>query len=283
MVDERRDILKATTGALHKLNDNYTALGCWELALAAYNCGLWHTTRAVRRTGINNYWELSRRNEFPQETVHFVPKFLAAAYVLSQPRRFGIDYWQQQIEWTTIPLNRQISIDLLAQEAGVDRNLLRRLNAELTHGITPANPGHLLKVPTSHLEQIKQVLEDKDLQMVRYHRHTVRHGDTLWSMSRHYNVTLDLIEQHNPGISNRHLRIGEIVIIPAFRDVTPPPTARASGTLRLDGQHVVQQGDTFWSLGRKYGIDPQVLAEENHMDFNQILRVGRTLRVPIIE
>ena len=281
-VDERRDIMKATRGALRKLYGNHRTLGCWELALAAYNVGLGHTTRAVRRTGISDYWELSRRGDFPQETVHFVPKFLAAVYVISQPRRFGLNYWQQSIEWTSIPINRQISLDILAEEAGVDVNMLRRLNRELLLGITPPDPNYVLKVPVADLQKIKLALEREDLRLMRYHRHIVRHGDTLWSMSRHYDVTLAMIEQHNPGISSRHLRVGETVMIPALRDTIPPPPARPAA-VRLDGLHVVQPGDTLWSLGRRYGIDPQVLAEENGMAFNEILRVGRTLRVPIIE
>jgi len=44
----------------------------------------------------------------------------------------------------------------------------------------------------------------------------------------------------------------------------------------------VQKGETFWSLGRKYGVDPQVLAEANGLKITDILREGRTIRVPII-
>jgi len=281
MVDERRDFIKSTRGALQKLNDNYRVLGCWELALAAYNCGLGHTTRAVRRTGVNDYWELSKNGDLPRETVSYVPKFLAAAYILSQPRRFGVDYWQQPVEWATIPLERRVSLELLADAASVELALLRRLNAELLLGITPGEKGFLLKVPASQLEQITRTLEREDLQLLQYHRHVVRQGDTLWSMSRHYDVTIPQIEEHNPGISSRYLRIGETILIPALKDIAPP--ARPAAIPRLEGTHVVQKGDTLWSLGIRYGIDPQTLAEQNNMELNQILREGRTLRVPIIE
>jgi len=282
LIDERRDFIKSTRGALQKLQDNYRTLGDWHLALAAYNCGLGEVTRTVRRTGVRDYWELSARNQFKQETLHYVPKLAAAAFVLSQPRRFGIDIWQDQFEWTTVPLRRQVSLDILAQEAGIDRELLRNLNAELLHGITPAG-GCNLKIPLARLASVTEVLEREDIRLIRYHYHIVRHGDTLWSMSRHYGASLNTIEQHNPGITGRYLRIGETVIIPAFADIAPAPAPAPLETAVFNGSHVVARGETFWSLGRRYGVDPQALAEANGMRLDQILHVGRTLKVPIIE
>jgi membrane-bound lytic murein transglycosylase D len=280
-IDERRDFQKSTRGALQKLEDNYKTFGNWELALAAYNCGLGAMNRAVKKTKIQDYWELSRRKELRNETIDYVPKFLAAAYVLSNPRRFGIDCWQETHEWTSIPLKRQVSLDTLADESGADRELLRRLNAELLHGISPSDKNFRLKIPASHLERINAVLEREDLALIRYHYHVVSHGDTLWSMSRHYGASLDLIEQHNPGITNRYLKIGETIIIPAFKDIAPP--ARPVSNTRYDAKYVVQKGDTLWSLARMYGVDPQDLAQANNMTLNQILREGITLKVPILE
>jgi len=281
IIDERRDFQKSTRGALQKLEDNYKTFGNWELALAAYNCGLGAMNRAVKKTKIHDYWELSRRKELRQETIDYVPKFLAAAYILSNPRRFGIDCWQESHEWTSIPLKRQVSLDTLAAESGADRELLRRLNAELLHGITPSDRNFRLKIPASHLEQINAVLEREDIALIRYHYHVVSHGDTLWSMSRYYGASLDLIEQHNPGITNRYLKIGETIIIPAYKDIAPP--SRTASNTRYNDKYVVKKGDTLWSLARKYGVDPQELAQANNMTLNQILREGITLKVPIYE
>ena len=281
LIDERRDFIKSTRGALQKLEDNYRTLGNWHLALAAYNCGLGEVTRIVQRTGIRDYWELSRRNEFRQETLHYVPKLAAAVFILSQPERFGINVRQSEFEWASIPLRRQVSLDILAQESGVDRDLLRNLNAELLHGISPADSAYSLKVPLAQVDIITGVLQREDIALIRYYYHIVRQGDTLWSMSRHYGTTINMIEQHNPGISGRILRIGEIVVIPALADAPAP--SLPSITAVFNGSHVVASGETFWSLGRRYGVDPQALAEANGMLLDQILHIGRTLKVPIIE
>jgi len=281
-VDERRDFIKSTKGALQKLEDNYNTLGNWELALAAYNAGLGAVTRIIQRTKVNDYWELSRKGEFKQETIHYVPKLIAAAYVLSKPEIVDIETWNKPFEWEAIPLARQISLDIVAEEAGVERDILKRLNAHLLHGITPAVNDFQLIVPAAYVEQISSVLEREDLKLIRYHYHKVRQGDTLWSMSRHYGVSLNMIEQHNPGISNRYLKIGETVIVPAFNDVAPPPRPVVV-TKAFDGTHLVKSGETFWSLSMYYKVDPQTLAEANGMTIDQILRAGRTIKVPIIE
>ena len=283
LIDERRDFEKSTIAALLKLDENYRTLGSWELALAAYNSGLGSINKTVKRTGRHDYWELVNKGDLRQETQHFVPKLIAANYIISQARKYGINIWHEKVEWTAITLNRQISIDILANESGVPRELLRSLNAELLHGISPSESGYRLKVPTAYLEKITDTLEREDLQLLRYHYHIVRQGDTIWSMSRYYGTSVSFIEQHNPGISGRLLKIGETIIIPAFGNTPPPKSTPVTVPANFTGTYVVQKGETFWSLGRKYGIDAQVLAEANGMRLNDILHEGRTIRVPIIE
>jgi len=286
LIDERRDFEKSTIAALRKLEENYRTLGSWELALAAYNSGLGAVSKTVKKTGKNDYWELVKKGELKKETQHYVPKLIATIYIISNPRKYGINVWQEKLDWTAIALKRQVSVDILANETGVSKEILHSLNAELLHGISPNDLNYRLKVPTSHLEKITDALESEDLKLLRYYYHVVRNGDTIWSMSRNYGASVNIIEQHNPGISNRFLKIGETVIIPALGNASPPPQntpVKANIPSNFTGSHVVQKGETFWSLGRKYGVDPEVLAEANGLRISDILREGRTIRVPIIE
>jgi len=291
-VDERKKFINATRGALQKLQDHFNNFGDWPLALAAYNAGPGAVGRMIQRTGINDYWELSRRGEFREETVNFVPRLLAISYVLSQPRRFGINSWPQTIEWTTIPLENQISLSVLAAESGADLELLRRMNPHLLLGVTPPVRNYPLIVPLSQLSQISYALERGGHELLRFHRHVIQYRDTLWALSRNFDVPLRLIEQHNPGISSRFLRIGEIVLIPVFHGAYPQPAAASAPApaaqsvyagLSFGGTHIVRRGETLWSLARAHGISPQALAEANNMELNQILSEGRALNVPIME
>jgi membrane-bound lytic murein transglycosylase D len=287
LIDERRDFRKSTAAALQKLEENYRALGDWPLALAAYNAGFGAVSRTVKRTNTGDYWLLCDKKELKQETIHYVPKFLAVAYILSRPRQFGVDYWPETTEWTTIKPEKQVSLDIIARETGIDRNLLYRLNTELLHGISPADKNYELKIPGGQTETIAELLTREDTNLLRYYRYQIRYGDTLSALSRHYSVSIAMIEQYNPGIASRHLKIGETVIIPAFKETTPYTGGTAQvqnqGGSSFSGTHLVAKGDTLWSLAIQYQVDPQVLAQENNMDLNQMLSIGKVLKVPIIE
>ena len=285
LLDERRDFRKATVAALRKLEENYRTLGNWPLALAAYNAGLNGARRAVQQAKTSDYWELCEKNVFKTETIHYVPKLLAVSYILSRPRQFGVDWWPQPVAWTVIRPARQASLDILASETGADRNMLHRLNAQLLYGITPPDKNYELIVPIAHAPLITAILEKEDARLILYYRYQIKYGDTLSALSRHYGVSLNLIEQHNPGITGRYLKIGETIVIPAFKETGPYSGAAPEAGRRetFGGTHVIVRGDTLWSLAVRYGVDPQVLAAENGMELNQILSVGKVLKVPIIE
>jgi len=282
-MDERRDFRRATTAALQKLNGHYQNFGCWALAFAAYNMGPNGLRRAIQRAGTNDYWELAARGEISRETTRFVPRIVATAYVLSNSRRFGIDWWPEGIDWTPIVPGRPVSLDVIAAQTGTDRNVLRRLNLELLHGITPADPRREIVVPTAQAQAIAGLLARDDMALIRYHRYRVQPGDTLYALSRHYGISVAAIEQHNPGLQNRHLRIGETIIIPILTEVEPFARQAVALSRPFNGTHIVSQGDTLWAISRLYNVSLQELAAANNMEINQTLSIGRTLRVPIIE
>jgi membrane-bound lytic murein transglycosylase D len=286
MIDERRDFRKSTIAALQKLTEKYRILGDWSLALAAYNAGLGGVSRAVRNGKTDDYWLLCEKKELKNETIQYMPRFLAVAYILSRPRQFGLDYWPQAVEWTVIKPERQASLDLIASETGADHNLLRFLNAELLYGITPADTAYELKVPTHQAEMIAAILEKSDTKLLRYYYHKVQYGDTLSALSKHYGVSLNLIEQHNNGIAGRYLKIGETIVIPALKETSPyiaPVSAPVEPGGAFEGIHIVSKGDSLWSIALHYKIDPLVLARANNMGLNEILSIGKVLKVPIME
>jgi membrane-bound lytic murein transglycosylase D len=277
-VDERMDFWKSTQGALRKLEENYDILGNWPLALAAYNTGLGGINQVVRQTGSRDYWELSRRKALRTETIHYVPKLLAVARILSEPRRYGLENWRESPEWTRIPLTGIVDLDLLAREAGVDPVLLGRGNGELLLNISPPQAGYMLKVPVESAERVELVLAS-GADLVQHYYHTIRSGDTLSALALHYGVTVALIEQANPGIKSRALQIGSRLKIPALKETGP--YVRQGPQEHFEGTYVVKRGDTLWSIALAYDTDLVDLARANDMEINGILREGRTLKVPI--
>jgi membrane-bound lytic murein transglycosylase D len=284
-IDERRDFWKSTFGALKKLEENYNYFGDWGLALAAYNAGLGAVNQAVKKSGTKDYWVLSGMKQLKTETIHYVPKFLAVSYILSNFRRFGLDpVWNEDPGWTRVAAERQADLNLLAAEAGVDPAALKGANRELAYAVTPPGPGYYLKVRAEDADKVTAVLARKDLPLVNYYIHTIRSGDTLLAMALHYGVTVEQILESNPGTRAQYLKIGGKLMIPAFKDVGPY-TRPESGTagLAFTGSHLVKKGETLWSIALAYKTGPEILAEANGMGLDDVLREGRVLKTPIKE
>lgn len=286
-VDERMDFWKSTKGALGKLEENYRILGDWCLALAAYNAGLGAIERLVSRTGNRDYWALSEKKLLKTESLHYVPKLLAVAYILSNPRRFGLDLnWPEDPGWTRIAVERTVDLDMLAGEAGIDGAELKRMNRELRYNVTPPDTAYYLKVRAAHAESLEAVLARDDLPLLRFYFHTIRYGDTLSVLARHYGITAAQITAANPGIQERYLKLGYMLKIPALIDVGPMKggsSGTAEGAPVFDGKHTVKRGETLWSIALAYEVDPLVLAAVNGMELNDTLREGRTLKTPIVK
>ncbi|MDR3191861.1 MAG: transglycosylase SLT domain-containing protein [Treponema sp.] len=283
-MDERLDFWKSTQGALSKLEDNFRQFQDWPLALAAYNAGLGAVNQIIKRTGIKDYWELAEKKYFKTETIHYVPKLLAVAAIVSSPRRYGIEvFWQEDPQWTRIALERQADLELLAEVAGIDGEILKAANRELYYGVTPPGQGYSLKVRTADEPAIREVLEQPDVALIRYHFHTIQYGDTLSELAQHYGVSVAQIQEANKGMRDRYLQIGKRIRIPAVREVGP---YKKAGVKQADipvfkGSHLVKLGETLWSIALAYDVDPEVLADANGIGMGDTLQVGKTLKTPI--
>jgi membrane-bound lytic murein transglycosylase D len=282
-VDERMDFWKSTIGALEKFQENYKMLGDWPLALAAYNMGLGGVNNVIKKTGVRDYWTLSKKGYLKTETTVYMPKLLAVSYILSHPRQFGMNaLWPDDPQWTRIKVGRTVDLEMLASAAGVDASLLKKANQELFFIVTPPDANYYLKVRSADAEKISAVLERTDISLVKYYSYEVKSGDTLSSLAQHYGVSVGQIQRLNPGVQPKTLKVGKRLIIPAFRDVGPHQAVKKSadsGT--FDGSHLVKKGESLWSIALIYNVDPHSLAETNNMGLNDTLREGKSLKVPI--
>ncbi|MCO8041619.1 LysM peptidoglycan-binding domain-containing protein [Acinetobacter bohemicus] len=90
MYDGRRDVVESTRAAYEFLGSLYNQFGSWELALASYNAGPGRIQQAINRNkaaGLpTDYWSL----KLPQETMNYVPRFLAVAQIVKNPNQYGV-------------------------------------------------------------------------------------------------------------------------------------------------------------------------------------------------
>jgi len=91
--------------------------------------------------------------------------------------------------------------------------------------------------------------------------YTVQPGDSLWSIARAFDTTMELLIEINE-LPDRPLRAGEVIKVPAL------------------AQYEVKPGDTLWGIARRFRTSVQALAELNGISPEGILRVGTVLWLP---
>ena len=106
--------------------------------------------------------------------------------------------------------------------------------------------------------------------------HVVSTKETMFSISKAYNVTVDEIKQWN-NLPDNSLSIGQELVIKRKGTVTSStPVISQSATRK--SVHTVAQKETMFSIARQYGITVDQLKEWNNLGSNE-LSIGQTLFV----
>lgn len=110
--------------------------------------------------------------------------------------------------------------------------------------------------------------------------HVVAAKETMFSISKAYNVTMDEIKQWN-NLQDNDLSIGQEIVI-RRRNTAGASTAVAVNesptTQTTKGVHIVGPKETLYSLARQYNITVDQLREWNKLEGND-LRIGQSLYV----
>lgn len=224
-VDERLDPWKSTDAAIKKLLDNYKTFGDWYLAIAAYNCGAGAMKRILNKAEEKNFWYLLDHNLLPAQTAEYVPKLIAIADLAVNAEYYGIDLPSHNEEYEVleneknglfdyVTVNKAYSISQLAGEMRMDLNELKRLNPSYTRGMTHPTKQSMIRLPLG----MKQSGEDAiaKLEPIDFpFSYKVVAGDSLWSISRKYKVSVQSICDINNIKENDILKIGKTLYIPS--------------------------------------------------------------------
>lgn len=231
-IDERSDPEKATIAAAKYLKTlNRLFDGDWNLVLAAYNGGLGRVQRAVKRSGKEDFWELSATSKYlPKETREYVPLILAAIIVAKNPAQYGFDIVAHDpISYDKVMVPRAVDLRRVAEWTGTSIDEIQALNPQLRRWTTPVKyPTFELKVPTGTGSQFQARLASAgpgDITALKWY--TVRSGESLATIARKLKVSrVDLAEANSMSVKSR-VRSGQELIIPRA-----PATLLASRTDR---------------------------------------------------
>jgi len=120
---------------------------------------------------------------------------------------------------------------------------------------------------TSNSLKINQILLIPSEEEVPGDYYIVQVGDSLYSISRRYNLTVDELKRLNNLTSNT-LTIGQRLLIQGT-----PSTPITGNT------YVVKSGDSLYQIARNYGVTVDALKQVNNLT-NDLLSIGQVLKIP---
>lgn len=134
--------------------------------------------------------------------------------------------------------------------------------------------GTVLIIPTSKIRPDEAVTETKEVTGYQYHR--AKKKETLYSIAKQYNVSVDDIKKYNTYLYANNLKKGDKIKIPKFKTVVTK--AEVSNTLK---KYTVQPKEGKWRVAYKFGITVPEL-EALNPNMGEVLQPGDVLNVPNI-
>jgi membrane-bound lytic murein transglycosylase D len=282
--DGRRDIIAATDAALDYLQSLEQRLGHWHLAIAAYNGGGARVARAMKRAGSNDFFQLS----LPRETQYYLPRVLALAAVIADPEQFDatlpeIDNIQS---FAKLLLPGQFDLNIASQMTGLSYSQLKAWNPALKRWATAAHAPHYLILPTFNADKDSAPLDFVSLktalstttpsQRMRWNEITIQNGDSLSVLAERYNTDVSTLQIAN-NLTGVSIRAGKLLLVPVNGALSAAIPESDSTSLAYE----IRPGDSLWSIARRHNVSITKLVKTNQIAPRDVLRVGRTIHVPM--
>jgi LysM repeat protein/ABC-type branched-subunit amino acid transport system substrate-binding protein len=164
----------------------------------------------------------------------------------------------------------------ICKKYNCDQKELMEANPQLKNGL---KTGETLNIPVPFSDKSRKSVEKNKDEFVN---HVVKKGETLYSISRQYNIPVETIGKYNPDIK-KDVKVNQIIRIPAL---TGKAKAEEKSIIKKEQVekvnftlHEVEQGETFYSFQRRYGLNREQLLEFNP-GLKDGLRVGETIKIP---
>ena len=161
------------------------------------------------------------------------------------------------------------SIYGIAKKFNWDLDEVLRLNPNAATGLVK---GTKIYYPTGWLASISEVSEptvspEIEIQPIE---HIVKKGETIYGISRQYNIPLDLIYRENPS-AKHGIKAGQTLILPQSKESVESKYL----------YYKIKQGDTLYSLAKQYNTTVEDILKANSGLSEKNFRSGETIRINI--
>lgn len=309
--DERRDPIASTNAALDYLESLFEMQGDWYLALASYNWGEGAVQKAMAKNEAagepTDYLSLN----LPEETRNYVPKLQAIKNIVANPEKYAVVLppVSNTPYFATVQKNQDIDVELAARLAEMPLDDFKALNPSFNRPIILGQNAPTLILPADKVSIFNANIEAYKGALSSWKVYSARRGESYAAIAKRFGVTESTLRDVNDIPAHRKAAVAQNLLVPGKgavqvasldtpMDALEPPTAKpatvnartGSATARVASvkvtghhpnvrQHKVQNGDTLFSLAKKYSTSVDALRALNNLKSSN-LKVGSTLRVP---
>lgn len=237
--DGRMDVPAATDAIMSLLSRYHDDLGDWRMVDYAFNAGEFGMRRMIDTHGLPPTEPVIPKMPVKPVTREHLVKLLAIACVIRDPSRFNVSLpsLPSDQRLVAVSIDNSMPIAHAANKAGMSPDELKDLNAGFRNGVVDSHASPYLLMPSNHVQQFQSSLladnsggtqnvpgttalpplsaaldaaTDDDGESSGSSRttggktHTVKSGESLWTISRRYSVDIKKLEQWNhlqgPGV-----------------------------------------------------------------------------------
>lgn len=185
---------------------------------------------------------------------------------------FGLSIWSADSLGLTTKNEKQYIIHeveagetlyALSRRYGTDVQTIKNENAQ---SVTSLNVGQKVLIPFLQ----SAIIKGDNL-------HSVKPSETLFSISRQYNVKVDDLKRWN-NLTGNLISVGQQLIIKSISSETPVLAENNQMSTKDRKLHIVEQSQTLYSIAGIYGVSSDQLKNWNHLESNT-LEIGQVLVV----
>ena len=297
-IDERRDPMRATDGAIDFLIDLHDAYGSWYLAAAAYNGGPGRVSRGLKRfsdemggsEGEDRFFALAEQRYLPSETKAYVPKLIAAAMIAKEPTRYGLHVdTLPAYTYDSVMVNAGTSLAAVATAARTTLDVIKDLNPHYLRGVAPPGGWSEIRVPVGTSVTFDSVMKAMpDSERLGWREIRLSSARSSQAIADDAGIPVKALRWVNPRLefdrrgrvrAGTLLRIPTLLAVAGARDVPDPSLARYGGSSSLVSRRVrVRNGESLASVARRSGVSVASLRALNGIRGNRV-RAGQVLVV----
>lgn len=269
LVDERRDPYLSSEKAVQLLKDLHDSYGDWFLAIAAYNCGPGTVNKALRRAGgdpkQHTFWSIYKY--LPEQTRGYVPKFIAANYVMNYYDKHNISpvLSTKPLVTDTVAITRRLHFNQVSDVLNIPVEELRILNPQFRADIIPATPDrpYYLILPS---QQVYAYIVSEDA----IFKHDADKYARIEAVEPGTAAPVAIVETptaERPALAEE---------VQAAEELAAVRTTAAAARGGKSVTHKVASGETINTIAQAYGCTANDIKEWNNLRRNAV-RTGQQL------